>query len=188
MHKFDTLALLRRHQSDLEEESSFLAQTISFVERQEHFWQRSTLEGHLTGSAWVLSADGSSVLLLHHTKLDRWLQPGGHADEQDDSLVETARREAMEECGLAELTLLSPSIFDIDVHEIPARGHEPTHLHYDLRFLFVAPEKIEIKRNLLETKAIAWVRIAELCAETTPPSLRRMALKTLNIESDSERF
>ncbi len=180
MDKLETLALLRQHRTDFEEECSFVGQTISFVEQHDHFWQRSTLEGHLTGSAWVLSADGRSVLLLHHTKLDRWLQPGGHADELDDSLVETARREAKEECGLAELNLLSPYIFDVDVHEIPLRGNEPAHLHFDLRFLFSVPESIKIERNLLETNDIAWVQIDELCGASTPTSLRRMAQKSLN--------
>jgi len=184
----EILSFLRQHSTDFEEEKAFLMQTIAFVERNEQFWQRSTLEGHLTGSAWILSADGNSVLLLHHAKLDRWLQPGGHCDVMDASLAETAWREAMEECGIQGLTLISPAIFDLDVHEIPARGNEPSHLHYDLRFLFVAPEDAEFERNLLETKAIAWVRIEELCKETTPQSLRRMALKTREFERDSERF
>ncbi|MFN0034468.1 MAG: NUDIX hydrolase [Saprospiraceae bacterium] len=183
MNKLETLALLRQHRSDFAEEKAFAAQTIAFVDRHEHFWQRSTLEGHLTGSAWVLSADGRSVLLLHHTKLDRWLQPGGHADQSDDSLAHTARREAMEECGIAGLNLHSPAIFDLDVHEIPARGSEPAHLHYDLRFLFVAAEGAEIERNLLETKAIAWLPLEELCEETIPQSLRRMALKTASVHT-----
>lgn len=188
MNKLETLVLLRQHRTRFEEEKEFLAQTISFVEQNECFWQRSTQEGHLTGSAWVLSADGESVLLLHHTKLDRWLQPGGHVDDTDDSLAETARREAMEECGIEELDLQTTAIFDLDVHEIPARGNEPAHFHYDFRFLFSVPETVKIQRNLLETKAIAWVRIEALCSETTPQSLRRMALKTGKVERDSERF
>jgi len=182
------LALLHQHQTEFEEELAFLAQTISFVMQQDAFWQRSTLEGHLTGSAWVCSADGGAVLLLHHAKLDRWLQPGGHVDAEDSSLVETARREAMEECGMKVLELYSPGIFDLDVHEIPARGAEPAHFHYDLRFLFHVPEGTQIERNLLETKAIAWLNLEELCSASTPMSLRRMALKSLNFQRDSERF
>ncbi|MDO8368630.1 MAG: NUDIX domain-containing protein [Saprospiraceae bacterium] len=115
---------------------------------------------------------------------DRWLQPGGHADNTDASLVETARREAMKECGISELSLLSPDIFDVDIHVIPERGQEPAHLHYDLRFLFSAGEKAVIERNLLETKDISWVRVKELCTENTPQSLRRMALKTREMERD----
>lgn len=188
MNKLEILVLLGQHSTKFEEEKTFLTQTIDFVSRTEHFWQRSTQKGHLTGSAWVLSADGESVLLLHHAKLDRWLQPGGHVDDTDDSLAETARREAMEECGIVELALHTAAIFDLDVHEIPARGNEPAHFHFDLRFLFSVPETVEIQRNLLETKAIAWVRLEALSSETTPQSLRRMAIKTGKVERDSERF
>lgn len=188
MTQSTVISLLRQHQTEYEEELAFLAQTLSFVAQQEAFWQRSTLEGHLTGSAWVCSADGRAVLLLHHAKLDRWLQPGGHVDAEDSSLVETARREAMEECGMQSLELLSPAIFDLDVHEIPARGTEPAHFHYDLRFLFRVPEGTQVERNLLETKAIAWVNLEELCTSSTPMSLRRMALKSLIFQRDSERF
>jgi 8-oxo-dGTP pyrophosphatase MutT (NUDIX family) len=188
MNKLETLALLRQHRTDFAEEKLFLAQTIDFVERNDHFWQRSTLEGHLTGSAWVLTGDGDAALLLHHAKLDRWLQPGGHADETDVSLAETARREAIEECGIQDLILHAPAIFDLDVHEIPARGNEPAHFHYELRFLFFAGKEAEVARNLLETKAFAWVTIPELCGETTPQSIRRMALKTGKVERYSERF
>ncbi len=109
-------------------------------------------------------------------------------DDTDDSLAETARREAMEECGIVELALHTAAIFDLDVHEIPARGNEPAHFHFDLRFLFSVPETVEIQRNLLETKAIAWVRLEALSSETTPQSLRRMAIKTGKVERDSERF
>lgn len=187
MTQSETLGLLRQHRAFDADEMAFLARTIAFVEQNEQFWQRSTLAGHLTGSAWILSADGASALLLHHAKLDRWLQPGGHVDESDASLLETARREAMEECGLQSITLISPLIFDLDVHEIPERKQEPAHFHYDLRFLFSVPEGAEITRNLLETKGISWVSLRELCLKTTPNSIRRMALKSLNFESASQR-
>src|SRR5262249_44174162 len=36
--------------------------------------------GHITCSACVLDSQGARVLLLHHARLARWLQPGGHAE------------------------------------------------------------------------------------------------------------
>lgn len=182
MNRLETLELLWAHQSDSETVRAFLTQTIDFVTQHERFWQRENLVGHLTGSAWVVSADRNSVLLLHHAKLDRWLQPGGHADASDENLAQTARREAVEECGLADLDLLSAAIFDLDVHPIPARGPEPAHLHFDVRFIFQVPDNTKFQRNPLETKDIAWVLLDTLCAETTPESLRRMALKTRNFQ------
>ena len=94
--------------------------------------------GHFTASAFVLSADRSSLLLIHHAKLHRWLQPGGHVEPGDATLVDAATREVMEECllGANDLELISSQPFDLDVHEIPARRDEPKHLHFDVRFLF----------------------------------------------------
>jgi 8-oxo-dGTP pyrophosphatase MutT (NUDIX family) len=181
MNQPDTLALMREYHTDWPGEAEYLQQTIAFVERTPFFWRRSTLEGHLTGSAWVLAPDGAAALLIHHAKLDRWLQPGGHADDTDEDLAATARREAQEECGLSGLRLHSPAIFDLDVHEIPARGHEPAHLHYDLRFLFFAPAESELLRNQLEIKDMAWHSLVSLCGDSTPLSLRRMAQKAFSM-------
>src|SRR5579863_7317385 len=55
--------------------------------------ERARVSGHLTGSAWLVSKDSERVLLTHHRKLNRWLQPGGHADG-DSELARVALREA----------------------------------------------------------------------------------------------
>ena len=52
---------------------------------------RENLQAHFTGSAWVVSADGARTLLTHHRKLERWLQPGGHADGDRDRAGKPAR-------------------------------------------------------------------------------------------------
>ena len=57
---------------------------------------RTTSPGHLTGSALVVDATGTRIVVLLHTKLRRWLQPGGHADGDLD-LAAVALREATEE-------------------------------------------------------------------------------------------
>ncbi|MBK6997463.1 MAG: hypothetical protein IPH31_22095 [Lewinellaceae bacterium] len=41
--------------TDFDEENFFRKQTLEFVRANEAYWQRSTLSGHLTGSAWVLN-------------------------------------------------------------------------------------------------------------------------------------
>lgn len=94
--------------------------------------------GHFTASAFVLSPARDSLLLVHHSKLRRWLQPGGHLESIDADPMASARREVLEETGLDALEPLGSGLLDVDVHEIPARPDEPSHLHLDLRFAFVA--------------------------------------------------
>lgn len=166
-------------QTDFEEENFFRALTLEFVALNDEFWQRSTLSGHLTGSAWVLNPTKDKALLIHHRGLDKWFQPGGHAEPTDASLLETARREAAEECGIQGLTLLSEEVFDLDIHIIPGKNDIPEHLHYDLRFVFLAAS-VELDPDLAEVKDLNWVSIDSLLRNLdTQQSLRRMAIKSL---------
>lgn len=131
--------------------------------------------GHLTGSAWVVDQSGERVLLLHHGKLNRWLQPGGHADG-DFNLAQVALRETEEESGLTRLQLIDPEIFDLDIHEIPARGAEPAHLHFDVRYLIRADSSEDLILSD-ESHALAWIELANLERYTTEESVHRMARK-----------
>ncbi|MBI1217646.1 MAG: NUDIX domain-containing protein [Rhodobacteraceae bacterium] len=116
--------------------------------------------GHVTASGFVVSPDRTMTLLMHHRKLDRWLQPGGHCDGNPDVRA-VAAREVAEETGLTDIRLLSPRVFDIDVHSIPARGAEPEHLHYDIRFLFESDSALPVPGNG-ESLALAWIGLTEL--------------------------
>ncbi|MEM7342317.1 MAG: NUDIX domain-containing protein [Actinomycetota bacterium] len=108
---------------------------VTFLDAHDDALHRSCVPGHLTGSGAIVDLGTGRTLLIHHAKLERWLQPGGHADG-DGNLGHVAWREAWEETGLDDLRLVTPAI-DVDVHEIPARGSDPDHLHLDLRFLVV---------------------------------------------------
>jgi 8-oxo-dGTP pyrophosphatase MutT (NUDIX family) len=139
-------------------------------------FQRSLLIGHVTGSAWILDKDKKKTLLTHHRKLNKWLQPGGHAD--GDSLVSrVAMREAQEESGLEGLNLVSNEIFDIDIHLIPARKNEPEHYHYDCRFLIqcTGDETYSVSD---ESHDLAWIPLIEITKYTDEPSILRMVNKT----------
>lgn len=140
-------------------------------------FERRRLDGHFTASCWLVSADGRRALLTHHRKLDRWLQPGGHADGDTD-LARVALREAQEETGVAELAV-DAGIFDIDRHRIPARGDEPEHWHYDVRYVIRAgaDERFVVSD---ESHALAWRGVAEIAADPSmDDSLRRMARRWL---------
>jgi 8-oxo-dGTP pyrophosphatase MutT (NUDIX family) len=150
---------LTDHRPSDAEEAADLQAIQAFVALHPDPFDRRIVEGHLTGSAIIVSADGTRTLLLHHRKLDRWLQPGGHADPGESTGEEVALREALEETGLLGLTLhpTAPRPLDVDVHDIPARGEEPAHQHLDLRYLVVAPEGAVFTRSADETRDMRWV-------------------------------
>lgn len=150
----------------------------AFLASSPTVFERHHPPGHFTGSAWLLSRDGQRVLLTHHRKLGRWLQLGGHADGDHD-LARVALREAEEESGLSGLSM-EMAIFDIDRHAIPARGDEPEHWHYDVRFVVWAgaDEAFTVSG---ESHDLAWCDINGLANDAAAdPSLRRMATKWLS--------
>ena len=155
---------LARHVPADTDEAAHLQTIVEFVGRHADPFDRRIPEGHLTGSALVTSSAGDRVLLLHHRKLRRWLQPGGHGDPGEITGEAVALREAWEETGMEGLALhpRAPRPLDVDVHAIPAFGDEPAHAHLDLRYLVVAPAAGEIARCAVETSDARWFGWEEL--------------------------
>lgn len=116
--------------------------------------------GHFTASAFVLHPEGDRVLLIHHGTIGIWVQPGGHVEPGDGDLLAAARREVWEETGITDLTPIGTGLFDIDIHEFPETATQPFHLHFDLRFGFVAGST-EITA-VDEVRDCRWVRFEEL--------------------------
>jgi len=175
MHRRKLLDLLSRYVPTDEQERSSQQRLIAFVERSPQCFERSLLEGHVTGSAWLLDHERDRCLLTHHKKLGMWLQCGGHADGDPD-VLQVALREAHEESGIVGIEPLGTEIFDVDVHLIPAKGPEPEHFHYDVRFALVAPPGAQFVVSD-ESHALAWVRREEIERYDTDASVRRMAAK-----------
>jgi len=97
-----------------------------------------------------------------------------------------AYREAVEESGLVGLQFVEQELLDIDIHQIPSRGPEAAHYHYDCRFLFRVVDDHYIVSD--ESHDLLWVPLDEMCRVTTEPSITRMVDKTqlLIRASDSE--
>lgn len=158
-------------------ESALRGEFMALVAGHADACQRSRLDGHLTGSAWVVTTDGRQALLMHHCKLDRWLQPGGHADGDWD-LAGVALREAREETGLPDLQV-ERAIFDLDKHRIPARGPVPEHWHYDIRFVVRAIGSRQFSGNT-ESFELRWFDVDDLARDAgLDISIRRMAQRWL---------
>ncbi len=180
MHREPVLQLLRAHLAQASDghEKEMTALTIQFVEQHADCLARACVPGHLTGSAWVVNPERTQALLTHHLKLDKWLQLGGHADNDGD-LLAVARREAREESGLTDVRVASPAIFDLDRHWIPPRKSDPGHFHYDLRFLFEADASAPLAISS-ESKDLAWIDLAHISTLNPEESMARMVRKTAN--------
>jgi hypothetical protein len=72
--------------------------------------------------------------------------------------------------------LIDSEIFDLDIHEIPARGVEPAHLHFDVRYLIRADSSEDLVLSD-ESHALAWIELANLERYTTEESVHRMERK-----------
>jgi len=171
--------MIQSYASDFVEEQKFISSFLELLTHKDCF-QRTHLPGHITGSAWILNKERTRTLLVHHAKLNKWVQPGGHA-EGEENILNVALREAEEETGLKTFKS-SAKIFDVDIHLIPERKDFPEHLHYDIRFLLEADDQEQIVVSE-ESHDVQWIDLSELEKFTHERSVLRMKEKLSIIQS-----
>lgn len=177
MHRKRLLDLLERYLALHPQDLVRVDHIRRFVRTHPDCFERSCVEGHVTGSAWVVSHDCASVLLTHHRKLGRWLQLGGHADGDPDAL-RVALDETREESGLKELEVVRTAgdalPLDVDVVLVPEREGEPAHQHHDIRFLLVAGPDQPVRASA-ESFEVRWFELDRAERMLEEPGLLRLA-------------
>ncbi len=174
MNREDLLSDLAEYVPGDPREGASLSWMRRFLAAPADPFARENPEGHVTASALVARPDGSAFLLLHHRKLGRWLQPGGHTEPEDASAFDAALREAREETGIAALEApFGRAIFDIDVHPIPARGDEPAHHHFDVRYLFTTEAGLDRAAAEDAGRPMEWMSFGDALASGIDASLTR---------------
>jgi 8-oxo-dGTP pyrophosphatase MutT (NUDIX family) len=186
MHRLPLLAMLDRYAACYPQERAVAARIRALATAHADCFERTCRPGHVTASAWVTTPAADRFLLVHHRKLNRWLQPGGHVDGDPD-VVAAALREVREETGLARLWLADAGAarmpFDLDVHIIPARYDaagalvEDAHEHHDVRQWVIADDALAPQVSD-ESHAVRWFTAGELHAATDEESVLRMWRKT----------
>lgn len=178
MHRQPLLQLLDDYEVAYPEESAVVQRIRTLVQEHTDCFERNCRPGHITGSAWVMNADRTKCLLVHHRKLQKWLQPGGHADG-DANTARVAMKEALEETGLRSLMFADPLPLDLDVHLIPEQRdaesslREDAHEHHDVRFLILAAEEEEPVVSA-ESHDVRWFTEEELHSVTQEESVLRL--------------
>jgi len=111
-------------------------------------------EKHFTVSVYMFTSEEEPrVLLIHHLKHQKWMQPGGHI-EYSETPPEAAIREAQEETGIDIAPYLNPAkslgegVFDLAApislqqQTIPAHDNESQHYHLDMGYMVHMPHKM----------------------------------------------
>jgi len=169
------LELLQNYSAFNDEEKKMYNELSSFVKSYENCFERSLEIGHITGSCFIVNKERTHSLLMHHAKLDMWLQPGGHCDGDPD-VASVSHKEAEEETGLKHLKIIAERIYDLDIHLIPARNGIVAHHHYDVRFLIEADMNESLISNE-ESMALEWVPLEDVRNYNESPSVLRMVEK-----------
>ena len=126
---------------------------LAFVHGRTDACRRECAAGHVTASALVLDDTGGRVLLTLHRRLRRWVQLGGHCDDDDADVVAAALREATEESGVTGLRI-APELAAVHVHPVVCSLGVPTR-HLDLQFVAHAPAGAQIAISA-ESEDLRW--------------------------------
>ena len=126
-------------------------------------------KGHIVAGGFVYAKKERKFLVLYHKDLKMFLYPGGHIEDSDKSILETAKREVVEETGfnnLKQIDFCNNKLvpLDIDTHLViyNDRLKLPEHFHYEFRYLFEIEQIEEPIIDKKELERFKWVDIEEL--------------------------
>lgn len=148
------------------------------------FFDRKNFTGHVVANALILHGD--DVLTIFHNTLQMYIQPGGHVDASDSSVIDATLREVEEETGIKnpELDIWHEKTglpIYIESHVIPENPKklEEEHCHHDFMYIFRVDTK-DVSLQLEEVSDFGWVRIGDVLKDSPESfigkSLKRMML------------
>ena len=137
----DIAGVLTAYLERYPQEAAQLAAPLRLLAEGRGFASRRTFPMHVTAGA-LLVRDGTEVLLIEHLAYGITLQPGGHLEPTDTTLVGAAMRELSEETGIdpGQIVPVSTHPAYIEFGQVPARPakDEPDHYHLDIGYAFAA--------------------------------------------------
>ncbi|MBP2435877.1 NUDIX hydrolase [Microbacterium amylolyticum] len=154
--------------SDREMHASF---TRRFLQAEPPLYRGDGAD-HATASCIVFDATLTKTLLVFHGKGQFWVQPGGHIEGEDETILAAALRELREETGL----VLGEDAFvahDLDHHALSASfGRCASHLDFGVAVIADPGARLVVSD---ESDAVRWFDIDAL-PEQIPGNAERRYL------------
>lgn len=149
-------------------------QMLADIERLPNILYRDCTDCHMTASSWIVNPQRTHALMIWHNIYRSWSWTGGHCDG-DPRLLETAMREACEECGFREIKALSSEPISLEICPVEPhlrRGLQvPRHLHYNLTYLLEADDRLPLSIKADENSDIAWIPFEKVCEACSEPDM-----------------
>ncbi len=119
---------------------------------------------HFCASVFIINPINKKILLIHHKKFNRWVQPGGHINE-NETFEEAALREAFEETGV-KVRLLGERFPREDDYIRPLgiqkNRNNKGDLHIDVIYAAVPVNCVDTSPQTSEAYNARWFSRAEL--------------------------
>jgi 8-oxo-dGTP pyrophosphatase MutT (NUDIX family) len=179
--EINTLNIINEYFNNFPQDRDNLLILQNQLKVPQNIFDRDNNMGHIVANALIINKD--EVLLIFHNKLKKFIQPGGHVDPSDKSIIDATIREIKEETGLKNI-MLDPwhkenkiPIF-IETHQMPESKKEEKHLHHDFIYVFHTDTK-KIELQISEVSDFKWEKINNIL-EKNPNSFVGKSLKRVN--------
>lgn len=140
------------------DEATLLAEPVQLLSRGGDFASRRNFPMHVTVGALLVR--GEEILLIEHRAYGITLQPGGHLEPTDATLIDAAARELAEETGVdpGQVFPASQTPIYVEYGRVPARPEkdEPDHYHLDIGYSFVTAHADVGRIQESEVTGAAW--------------------------------
>jgi len=155
---------------------------LKFIDTFDDVLTRDNIFGHFSASSFVVNKDRNKMLVVKHNIYNKWIYPGGHADGEED-LLSVALREVEEETGL-KAKVLDKNIFGINANasntHIKRGKIVPSHIHYDVIYLFEADENLPLVYREDESSGVKWIPFDEAYNEEIVDFIRPVHKKIID--------
>lgn len=177
-----TIEIIERYFDFFPKDKEKLTILSEQIYRENNIFNRKNFTGHIVANSLIIH--NNKVLTIFHNSLKMYIQPGGHVDENDSSVLDAALREAEEETGINDLVLFEwhkqtqIPIF-IESHLIPEnlKKQEKQHYHHDFMYVFKTNIK-DVNLQISEVSDFSWIDI-ETVLKNNPDSFISKSLKRM---------